>query len=75
MEADLLTVEEKKGFDEINLSNEKKKAEIIKEAENLFSDALEEFSSLELVVKRFENWRLTHEESYQQSYIPLFLPK
>ena len=75
VQLDLMTEDEKNNLTELYASYGKKRADVLQESSELFSDALEEYSSADRVIQRFETWRLNHTESYQQSYIPLFLPK
>ncbi|KAI6646522.1 PAX3- and PAX7-binding protein 1 [Oopsacas minuta] len=75
VEIDLMTDNEKIKFNEYCVSFNKKKKEVLQEASELFSDALEEYSTAEQIIQRFEFWRIDHGDSYQQSFIPLFLPK
>ena len=75
VQLDLMTEDDKKNLTEFCASYEKKRADVLGESVELFSDVLEEYSSADRVIQRFETWRLNHTESYQQSYIPLFLPK
>ena len=72
---DVMTEKEKIKFNEFCLSFDKKRKEVLQEASELFSDTREEYSSIDLVIHRFETWRIDHGDSYQQSFIALFLPK
>ena len=75
VQSDLMTEDERDNLKEFKASYEKKKTDVLQESAGLFSDAMEEYSSADRIIHRFETWRLNHTESYQQSYIPLFLPK
>lgn len=72
---DVLTEKENIKFNEFCLPFDKKRKDVLQEASELFSDTLEEYSSIDLINQRFETWRIDHGESYQQSFIALFLPK
>ncbi|XP_025097837.1 PAX3- and PAX7-binding protein 1-like isoform X2 [Pomacea canaliculata] len=44
-------------------------------AEKLFEDALEDFSEMDLIRKRFEEWKLQFGDTYREAYISLCIPK
>ena len=48
---------------------------ILQESENIFADTLEEFCSLEVITKRFDDWRVKEKDSYREAYIEMFLPR
>ena len=41
----------------------------------IFEDVVEEFWKLSLIKQRFEEWKFGVPASYEQVYVPLFLPK
>ena len=41
----------------------------------VFEDVVEEFWKLSLIKQRFEEWKFGVPASYEQVYVPLFLPK
>lgn len=45
------------------------------QAAAVFEDVVEEFWNLSLIKQRFEEWKFGVPESYEQVYVPLFLPK
>ena len=48
---------------------------ILMEAKNVFEDVMEDFTSIGIVKKRFEEWKLVYGDCYKQAYISLCLPK
>ncbi|XP_071723860.1 transcriptional repressor ILP1-like [Rutidosis leptorrhynchoides] len=47
---------------------------LIQVAENIFSDAADEFSQLSVVKERLENWKRDYSSSYRDAYMSLSLP-
>ena len=45
------------------------------EKQNLFAEALEEFSSVSAVLSKFNNWRDNHTDSYYDAFIALCIPQ
>lgn len=43
--------------------------------EQVFSDVIEDFSSLSSILERFESWRQTDFTAYSEAYASLVLPK
>ena len=41
----------------------------------MFDDVVEDFSSVEAVKRRFEQWKFTYGDCYREAYISLCLPK
>lgn len=41
----------------------------------LFDDALEDFTEVELIRKRFEEWKFQFGDTYREAYIALCIPK
>ena len=48
---------------------------IQRESSQLFSDALDEFRSVEAITERFDEWRSKEIDSYREAYVELFLPR
>lgn len=48
---------------------------LISSGQAVFEDVVEDFCKLSLMKQRFEEWKFSHPESYQQAYISLCLPK
>lgn len=48
---------------------------IMEECGRLFEDTLDEFSSLETITKRFDEWRTREKDSYNNAYVEMFLPR
>jgi len=51
------------------------KDKIQQEGEKIFDNTLDEFSSLEAITKRFNDWRLKDREFYQDCHVEKFLPR
>lgn len=49
--------------------------EVLSKQGDIFSDVLEDFSSISQVIMRFREWKYNFSESYDQAYISLCLPK
>ena len=49
--------------------------EIISQKENIFSDVIDDFSIIFLVMMHFREWKYNFSQSYNQAYISLCLPK
>ncbi|XP_013061045.2 PAX3- and PAX7-binding protein 1-like [Biomphalaria glabrata] len=47
----------------------------VKAQETLFDDVVEDFSQIEQVKYKFEQWKFTYGDSYREAYIGLCLPK
>lgn len=47
---------------------------LLQTADQIFSDAAEEYSQLSLVKKRFEEWKKEYSSSYRDAYMSLSLP-
>lgn len=45
--------------------------EILLKAQNTFEDTYQEFSSIEAIKARFENWKFSNRQSYEQAYCGL----
>ena len=45
------------------------------ESSCIFEDVVEDFHALSLIQSRFQKWKMTHGETYQDAYIGLCLPK
>jgi hypothetical protein len=41
----------------------------------LFDDTLDEFCSIETITQRFDEWRTRENDSYNNAYVDLFLPR
>ena len=41
----------------------------------IFEDVVEDFSSIDSIKSRFEDWKNKHEDCYRNAYISLCLPK
>ena len=48
---------------------------IMTESSRIFEDVVEDFHALSLIQSRFQKWKMTHTETYQDAYIGLCLPK
>lgn len=48
---------------------------ILSEEKALFEDVVEDFSSIDSIKSRFEEWKNKHEDCYRNAYISLCLPK
>ena len=48
---------------------------ILEESRRLFDDTLDEFCSLETITQRFDDWRTRENDSYNNAYVDLFLPR
>ena len=48
---------------------------IQRESAKIFVDVLDEFSSVEVVLERFDQWRSKDADSYRQAYVDMFLPR
>lgn len=48
---------------------------IISEEKAIFEDVVEDFSSIDSIKSRFEEWKNKHEDCYMNAYISLCLPK
>ena len=44
-------------------------------SKRLFDDALEDFTEVELIRKRFEEWKFQFGDTYREAYISLCIPK
>ncbi|KAJ8361459.1 hypothetical protein SKAU_G00179840 [Synaphobranchus kaupii] len=53
----------------------RKRDEIMREAENIFADVHEDFSDVKNILSKFDEWRVSFAESYDNAYIGLCLPK
>ncbi len=49
--------------------------EVISKQGGVFSDVLDDFSSISKLIMRFREWKYNFPESYDQAYISLCLPK
>ena len=47
----------------------------LEESGRLFDDTLDEFCSLETITQRFDEWRTRENDSYNNAYVDLFLPR
>ncbi|XP_076155505.1 intron Large complex component GCFC2 isoform X1 [Alosa pseudoharengus] len=54
---------------------QRKKADILKRAEAIFSDVHKDFSDISKILSRFDEWRHSYADSYNNAYIGLCLPK
>jgi len=54
---------------------EAEKDKLIKDSENIFSEVVEDFSSIREIINRFEQWKFAFSESYREAYLGLCLPK
>ncbi|XP_072545831.1 intron Large complex component GCFC2 isoform X2 [Salminus brasiliensis] len=52
-----------------------KRADILKRSQEMFSDVQEDFCDVRKVLSRFNEWRVSFSESYNNAYIGLCLPK
>ena len=48
---------------------------IKEEGDVLFADVTDEFSSLDMILKLFEEWRRRNRASYSDAYVEMFLPR
>ena len=48
---------------------------ITKEVDTVFADVVTEFSSLDEIRNRFEQWKYGFSDSYKEAYLGLCLPK
>ena len=48
---------------------------ILSEEKVIFEDVVEDFSSIDSIKSRFEEWKNKHEDCYKNAYISLCLPK
>ena len=48
---------------------------ITSEEKAIFEDVVEDFSSIDSIKSRFEEWKNKHEDCYRNAYISLCLPK
>ena len=48
---------------------------ITSEEKAIFEDVIEDFSSIDSIKSRFEEWKNKHEDCYTNAYISLCLPK
>lgn len=48
---------------------------ILSEEKAIFEDVVEDFSSIDSIKSRFEEWKNKHEDCYRNAYISLCLPK
>ncbi|XP_046650905.1 PAX3- and PAX7-binding protein 1-like [Daphnia pulicaria] len=51
------------------------KDKILEESGRLFDDTLDEFCSIETITQRFDEWRTRENDSYNNAYVDLFLPR
>ena len=42
---------------------------------SLFSDVMEDFYRFSVIKARFEQWKFSHPETYDKTYVSLYLPK
>lgn len=54
---------------------QRKRADILKRAEDIFSDVHGDFSDISKILSRFDEWRRSFPDSYNNAYIGLCLPK
>ena len=47
----------------------------MKEAENIFEDVVNDFTSIHEIMSRFEQWKYGFHDSYKEAYLGLCLPK
>ncbi|KAI4882546.1 hypothetical protein NFI96_034478 [Prochilodus magdalenae] len=52
-----------------------KRADILKRSQQIFADVQEDFSDVKKILCRFDEWRVSFPESYNNAYINLCLPK
>ncbi|KAL7861849.1 hypothetical protein SRHO_G00132900 [Serrasalmus rhombeus] len=52
-----------------------KRADILKTSQEIFADVQEDFSNVKKILSRFDEWRVSFPESYNNAYIGLCLPK
>uniref|UniRef100_A0A8B9GSX2 GC-rich sequence DNA-binding factor 2 n=1 Tax=Astyanax mexicanus TaxID=7994 RepID=A0A8B9GSX2_ASTMX len=52
-----------------------KRADILKRSQEIFSDVQEDFWDVRKILSRFNEWRVSFPESYNNAYIGLCLPK
>ncbi|KAL6478020.1 hypothetical protein MHYP_G00138550 [Metynnis hypsauchen] len=52
-----------------------KRADILKKSQEIFADVQEDFSNVKKILSRFDEWRVSFPESYNNAYIGLCLPK
>ncbi|XP_068698519.1 PAX3- and PAX7-binding protein 1-like [Montipora foliosa] len=67
------TDDEETETDSIKFRAETKK--ILSEEKAIFEDVVEDFSSIDSIKSRFEEWKNKHEDCYRNAYISLCLPK
>ncbi|XP_038976263.1 transcriptional repressor ILP1-like [Phoenix dactylifera] len=60
--------------DSENSAYESSRNELLQAAEQIFSDASEEYSSLKIVKERFERWKNQYSSAYRDAYVSLTAP-
>ncbi|XP_044740539.1 PAX3- and PAX7-binding protein 1 isoform X2 [Chrysoperla carnea] len=58
-----------------NILYKQQKDQVLESVEQVFSDVIEDFSSLSSILERFESWRQTDFTAYSEAYASLVLPK
>lgn len=58
-----------------NLAFKQQKEEIEDKCKNIFSDVMDDFSSVKGILLKCESWRKTDIEAYTEAYVPLCIPK
>ncbi|KAJ8248535.1 hypothetical protein GJAV_G00243050 [Gymnothorax javanicus] len=53
----------------------RRRDEILKKAEDIFADVHEDFSDVKNILSKFDGWRSSLQETYENAYISLCLPK
>lgn len=48
---------------------------IMTESQKVFDDVIEDFSAISIILCHFEKWKHQQQESYEEAYISLCLPK
>ena len=51
------------------------KESLLERREDVFDDVHEDFYSLDVIIRRFEEWRLLYPSAYSEAYIDLCLPR